>query len=318
MGAYALRRVLLVVPTLFGVSLAAFLLSHLAPGDPARQLLERQSQGVRPTGAEIAAVRHELGLDRPLAGQYLTWARGAVTGDLGISYGSLRPVRQELLASLPATLELTLAAAVLVLSIGVPVGALAAARHKRPSDHALRVVSLAGASMPSFWLALLLILLFSVHLSLLPAGGRGGLSSVVLPAVALALGPAAVLTRFTRASVLETLGDDHVRTARAKGLRQIAVVAHHALRNSLIPIVTAFGNTLGHLVAGAVVVETIFVWPGIGRLAIDAILERDYPLIQGVVLYAGAAFVVINLLVDLSYAVIDPRVRVGAGSPGRR
>lgn len=317
MPAYALRRVLLAVPTLLGVGLAAFVLAHLAPGDPARQQFERLNPGVPPSSEDIAELRRDLALDRPLPVQFGVWLGRAASGDLGTSYGSGRPVSDELSGRLPATLELTAAAALVALLIALPAGVFAAVRHNRPADHVLRVVSLAGASLPGFWLALLLVATFSVRLSWFPASGRTGWGSLVLPTVALAFGPAAVLARITRSTLLEALGRDHLRTARAKGLSGAVVLTRHALRNALLPVVTAFGTVLGHLLAGAVVVETIFVWPGVGRLSLDAILERDYPLIQGFVLYAGAAFVAVNLLVDLSYGFIDPRVRLGARERAR-
>lgn len=313
MRAYVLRRLLLVVPTLLGISLLAFALANLAPGDPAEEFLRRTTE-TPPTPSEVADVRRELGLDRPLPVQYLTWVRKAALGDLGISYSTRRPVVTELAHRIPFTLELAIPAALLALAVALPVGIASALRRNRLADQALRVGSLLGASVPSFWLALLLIVLFSVKLSLLPVAGRGRLASLVLPTIALAVTPAAVLARFTRSTMLETLGEDYVRAARAKGVSWRRVVWRHGLRNSLIPLVTAFGNSLGHLLAGAVVIEAIFVWPGVGRLALDAILQRDYPMIQGFVVYAGAAFVAINLLVDLSYGVIDPRIRLG----GRR
>ncbi len=311
MRAYVLRRLLLVVPTLFFITLAAFALSHLAPGDPARAYLRRLAPDRPPTPEQVASVRQRLLLDRPVAVQYVAWVGRAVQGDLGESYGSRRPVAGELARRVPATLVLVLPACLLALAIAVPAGALAAVHHDRLADHALRAASLVGACMPGFWLALLLILTFSVKLSLVPVAGRSGLASTVLPVVTLAVAPAALLARFTRAAMLHALSEDYVRSARAKGLPERLVVYRHALRNALIPVVTVFGVLLGGLVAGDVVVETIFVWPGVGRLAIDAILTRDYPMIAGFVLYAGAAFAAINLVIDLSYAVIDPRVRLG-------
>lgn len=311
MRAYALRRLAQMAPTLVGISLLAFALAALAPGDAAFEFLSR-SLDRHPTPQEVAEVRRELGLDRPLAVQYVTWLGRAARGDLGVSYSTRRPVADEIRRRIPYTMELALPAALLALAIAVPAGTLSAVRRNRPTDHVVRVLSLAGASMPSFWLALLLIILFAVKLSLVPAAGRQGPASGLLPSFALALTPAAVLARFTRSMMLETLGEEYVRTARAKGLGELAVVGRHALRNGLIPVVTAFGTSLGHLLAGAVVIESIFVWPGIGKLGLDAILERDYPMIQAFVLYAGLGFLLINLLVDLSYALVDPRVRLGS------
>lgn len=311
MRAYALRRVILVVPTLLGVSLLAFALANLTPGDPATELLRRTTEHP-PTPEAVAETRRDLGLDRPLVVQYVAWVGDAVTGDLGISYSTRRPVRKEILRRIPFTLEIAVPAALAALLLAVFLGVVSAVNRNRWPDHVLRVGSVMGASMPAFWLALLLIILFSLKLSLLPVAGReAGAASLVLPVATLALTPTAVLARFTRSTMLETLGDDYIRTAEAKGLGRWRVVGHHALRNACIPLVTAFGTSLGHLVSGTVIVETIFLWPGLGKLAVDAILQRDYPVIQGFTLYAGLAFVAINLLVDLSYGLLDPRIEVG-------
>ena len=310
MSGYALRRVMLMVPTLLGLSFLAFGLANLAPGDPAYQYLTRVLNQPAPA-AEVERVREELGLDRPLVTQYVDWLGDALRGDLGISYATRRPVVTEISHRIPYTLQLAIPAALLALLIAVPAGVVSALYRGRLPDHVMRVVSLAGASLPSFWLALLLILFFAVHLSLVPVAGRGGLDSYLLPTLTLALGPAAVLARFTRSTMLEALGDDYVRTARAKGLSARAVVGRHALRNALIPVATDFGTRLAHLVAGAVIVESIFVWPGLGKLTLDAVTERDFPMIQGMVLFGGLTVAVINLIVDLSYSLIDARVRVG-------
>jgi ABC-type dipeptide/oligopeptide/nickel transport system permease component len=306
--AYVGRRLLLVVPTLFGLTVLAFAVANLAPGDAAAEAL-RRLRSAPPTPAQIAVERRVLGLDRPLVAQYVSWVGRAARGDLGRSYQSRRPVRDELAHRIPFTLELAIPAALLSLVIAVPAGILSAVHRNRPLDHVLRVASLAGASMPSFWLALLLIIAFAVHWSLVPVAGRaGGWRGLILPTVTLALPPAAVLARFTRSAMLETLGDDYVTTARSKGLAERVVVGSHAFRNALVPVVTAFATSLGFLVSGAVVVETIFVWPGVGKLIVDAIQQRDYPMIQGFVLYAGTAFALLNLVVDLSYLVLDPRI----------
>ena len=308
MGRYALRRLLLLIPTVFGVSLLAFGIAHASPGDPAAERF-RRVEGRSPTSVELAAERAELHLDDPLIHQYIHWAQGAMQGDLGRSFTSGRAVADELGHRLPATLQLTLAGAVLAAVVAVPAGALAAVRHNQLTDTVLRLGALTTASIPSFWLALLLIDAVAVRLSLLPVSGRQGLASLVLPALTVAAVPAAVLARFIRAAVLETLGEDYVRTARAKGLSDASVVVRHGLRAALVPVLTAFGGSVGHLLAGTVIVETIFVWPGVGELSIAAILGRDYPVIQGVVLYAGLTFTVVNLLIDLSYAAVDPRIR---------
>lgn len=305
-----LRRVLLMIPTLIGISILTFGLSNATPGDPAFQAAQR-SLGRTPDNQELLAQRKELSLDRPLVTQYLHWVTRAAQGDLGISYASRSPVRKELFRRIPFTLELAVPAMGLALLIAIPAGMVSALRRNRPVDQVVRLVSLAGACMPSFWLALLLIILFSVRLSILPVAGRGGLNHLILPIVTLAMSPSAVLARYTRSTMLEALGSDYVVTARAKGAAEWRVIGRHVLRNSLVPIVTTVGTQLGFLLAGATVIETIFVWPGVGKLLVDAITARDYPMIEGFVLYAGAAFVVLNLLVDVLYAAIDPRIVTG-------
>jgi len=317
MKAYLVRSAALLIPTLIGISLLAFGLAKLAPGDPATEFLRRTTDRP-PTPTEVARVRIELGLDQPVVVQYARWAVHAVRGDLGVSYSTRRPVTTEITHRIPATLELAIPAALLALLIAIPLGMISAIHRNRVLDQIARVGSLAGASIPSFWLALLLIILFAVKLSWVPVAGRQSISSTFLPAFALAVTPAAGLARFTRSAMLEVLGQEYVTTARAKGLRERIIVRRHVVRKALIPVVTAFGISLGHLVAGAVIIESIFAWPGLGKLAVDAILQRDYPVIQGFVLYTGNAFVAINFLVDLSYAVIDPRVRVGSSLRGAR
>lgn len=309
--AYVVRRCLLVIPTLLAISLFAFTLTNLARGDPAEEYARRITDA-QPTPAVVAEVRKELGLDRPFVVQYVDWVTDAARGDLGVSYANRRPVASELADRVPPTLHLTVLAAVLALLIALPTGIYSATHRNRFFDHVARLGSLAGASMPSFYLALLLIVLFAVQLGWLPVAGRQGIDSLILPAVTLAVAPAAVLARFTRSTMLEILGEDCIKTARVKGLRHAKVVYVHALRNALVPLLTAFSISLGHLLAGAVIIESIFVWPGVGSLALDAIRQRDIPMIQGFVLYAGAAFAFINLAVDLAYSVIDPRITRGA------
>jgi peptide/nickel transport system permease protein len=309
---FVLRRVLLMIPTLFGISLLTFGLANATPGDPAFQAAQR-SLGRTPTPKEVAFERKELHLDRPLPIQYVDWVGRALRGDLGVSFATRTPVRQELFRRIPFTLELALPAMALALLVAVPAGMISALRRNRPVDQIVRLVSLAGACMPSFWLALLLIILFSVRLSLLPVAGRGGLDHLVLPVVTLSTVPMSILARYTRSTMLEALGSDYVVTARAKGSAPWRIVTRHVLRNSLVPLITTAGAQLGFLLAGATVIETIFVWPGVGKLLVDAIAARDYPMIEGFVLYAGVAFVILNLVVDVVYAAIDPRIVVGPG-----
>ncbi len=309
MRGYLLRRLAYLVPVLLGISLLAFGLGRLAPGDPARDVLSRTT-GRQPTHREVLAERHRLGLDRPLAVQYVSWLGDAARGDLGVSYTTGEPVARAIGETLPLTLELAGSAFLLALALGIPLGVIAADRSWSWVDHLVRTVALVAASVPGFWVAYLLILALSVHLHLLPPLGTGGLSHLVLPSVTLALFDIALLARLTRATVLETLGEDYVRTARAKGLSRRRVLLRHALRPALIPLVTWSGMNFGYLLGYSVVVETVFAWPGLGYSAVLAIQARDYPFIQAFVLVMGAVFVALNLAVDLLYPRIDPRVRV--------
>jgi peptide/nickel transport system permease protein len=308
---YLLRRIAYLVPVLFGVSLLAFGLGRVAPGDPARDVLARTT-GRQPTHREVVAERRRLGLDRPLAVQYGSWVAHAARGDLGVSYTTGEPVARAIRETLPLTLELAGAALVLSVALGVPLGVAAAARSGSWIDHAVRGFALVAASVPGFWLAYLLILAFSVHLHVLPPVGAGGLSHLVLPAVTLAVFDLALIARLTRAAVLETLEEDYVRTARAKGLGRSRVLFRHALRPGLIPLVTWAGLSFGYLLGYSVVVETVFAWPGLGYSTVLAIQARDYPFIQAFVLVMATVFVGLNLLVDILYVRIDPRVRFAA------
>jgi ABC-type dipeptide/oligopeptide/nickel transport system permease component len=311
--AYVLRRLAYVVPVLIGVSLLAFGVGRLAPGDPARDLLFRTT-GVQPTEREVAAERHRLGLDKPLVTQYVTWVGDALRGRLGTSYATGEPVGHAIAETLPRTLELAAAALLIAVAVAVPLGVLAAAFRWTWVDHLVRVLTLLAASMPTFWVGYLLILVFAVDLHLFPSFGVGGLRHLVLPAVTLALFDVAVLARFTRASVLESLGEDFIRTARAKGLSRRRVLVKHAFRPALIPLVTWTGTALGYLLGYSVVVETVFAWPGLGYQAIQAIQARDYPFLQAFTLLMGLVFVGLNLAVDVLYTWIDPRIRFGSAA----
>jgi peptide/nickel transport system permease protein len=308
--AYIARRVVYLVPTWLGITVLAFVLFTLTPGDPAVTYFVRKFDR-RPTPAELAATRERFGLDEPTHEQYLNWLVNALQGDLGTSFTTGRPVTEELLERFPATLELAAAGTFIAIVIAIPLGVLAAVRRNSVIDQLTRAAATLAASVPSFWLALLLIIVFSVELQLLPATGRRGLESLVLPALALGLSEAALVARLTRSSLLDVLGEDFIVTARAKGISERAVIVKHALRNSLAAVVTQVGLTFGFLLAYSAIIEVIFVWPGIGRLAVDSIFQRDLPVIQGFVVFAGTVFILINLAVDLVYLRLDPRVTLG-------
>jgi len=288
--------------------LITFGLGVLAPGDPAEGIVARRLNQPPPTEL-VEAEREVLGLDRPVPQQYLSWLGRTVQGDLGTSWFRGTSVTELVAERSRPTAALAGTAALLSLLVGVPLGVLSAARRNSLADHLSRIAALAGASVPSYFAAYLLILLFAVRLRLLPVFGFGTPAHLILPAITLALGPASTLVRLTRSSVLDNAGLDFISTARAKGLRTGAIFLRHALRNALVPILTTVGLSLGRLLAGAIAVETVFAWPGLGELVVSAIRDHDYPLVQGVVLLSGAVYVVLNLMIDLSYAWADPRVR---------
>jgi peptide/nickel transport system permease protein len=306
---FILRRIAFLLPVWLGISLFAFVLANLTPGDPARLALQREIGG-QPTAEQVAEARDRLGLDDPAPVRYVRWVTDAVTGDLGTSYRTGTPVLESLADRFPTTLQIAGLGLALSIAIAIPVGVLAAVYRQSGIDHASRVLALVGASMPSYWVAYLLILLFSVRLGWLPVAGSSTWQHALLPAVTLGIGGSASLMRLVRSEMLETLGQDYVRTARSKGLNQRIVVMRHALRNALIPTTTVIGMRFAGMLGGAVIVETIFSWPGIGKLIVDAIFDRDYPMIQGFVVFMGTAFLLINLIVDIGYGIIDPRVRV--------
>lgn len=304
MWPYLLKRTLLAVPVLIGVSIVVFGMVRLIPGDPA-QIMAGQAA----TEEVVREIREGLGLDRPIPVQYLYFLRSAITGDLGRSLFSGVPVSEELGQRFPRTVRLALASIVVAALIGIPAGILSATRQHSWVDSVVMIVALAGLSIPVFWLGLNLILLFSVRLDWFPAFGHETWRHLVLPAIALGTASAAIIARMTRSAMLEVLRQDYVRTARAKGLAERVVVNHHALRNALILIVTVVGLQLGTLLSGAVLTETVFSWPGIGKLLVDSVLARDYPVIQGAVLLIAATFVLLNVVVDATYAALDPRIR---------
>jgi ABC-type dipeptide/oligopeptide/nickel transport system permease component len=298
-------RLLLALPALWLVLTMVFLLAHIVPGDPVQQML---GEGTR--AEDLEQLRHALGLDAPLPVQYGRYLAGVVRGNLGDSFRFQQPVFRIVLSHYPATLELAMVALLVCAGIGIPAGILAAQRRGRSADHAIGVLTLFGLSVPNFALGPVLILVFSVLLGWLPVSGRGGPEHLLLPALTLGAALAAILTRMVRTSVLEELSQDYVRTARAKGLSEAAVLFRHAFRNALIPVLTILGLQFGTLLAGAIVTETIFSWPGIGRLAVQAIEARDYPLLQGCILVIAVSYVLVNLLTDLVYVLADPRVRL--------
>jgi peptide/nickel transport system permease protein len=311
MQAYVARRLLTLPVLLFGISIISFILLNLAPGDPADILLRLQQPGTEPPREAVLALRKELRLDDPLPLRYGRWLWGALRGDLGTSYRGGKPIMKELWQRLPATLMLAGASLALAVSVAIPLGIVAAVWRNSWLDGLSRLLALLGAAVPSYVMALLLILLFAVKLHWLPAIGYGAPRQLILPAIALAFGVSAHQMRLTRASLLEVLQQDYVRTARAKGLSERAVIGVHALKNALLPVVTVLGMSLGHLLGGAVIVETIFGWPGIGKYVVDSIFLRDYPVIQGVVLYMAVIFLLVNLAVDISYRWLDPRLHFG-------
>jgi peptide/nickel transport system permease protein len=303
------RRLLYLIPVWLGISLVAFLLTNLTPGDPARLALQREL-GRQPTTEETAAAREQMGLDDPAPVRYVRWLADALTGDLGTSYRTGTPVLESLAERFPKTLQIAGFGLLLAIAIAMPLGVLAAVYRRSMIDHLSRVLALLGAAMPSYWIAYLLILLLSVRLGILPVAGSQTWQHAVMPALTLAIGASASLMRLTRSETLETLNQDYVTTARAKGIRSGRVLWGHVMRNTLIPLTTVLGMRFAGMLGGAVIVETIFSWPGIGKLMVDAIFDRDYPMIQGFVLFMGTAFLLINLVVDLGYGIIDPRIRL--------
>jgi ABC-type dipeptide/oligopeptide/nickel transport system permease component len=310
---FILRRLVESVPVLVMASLVVFSMLHLVPGDPVEAMLGSADAGMSAAGSHMAQqIRQELGLDEPLPVQYVRWLGGVVHGDFGMSYVRRRPVVDIVLERLPSTLELAAAGLLIAAAVGLVFGIGAALKRNTPLDGLIMIVSLGGVSTPNFFLAMLLILVFSVLLGWLPATGSGTFDRLVLPAIALGYNGVAIVARLTRSSMLEVLNRPYVTTAQAKGLAQRTVVLRHALRNALIPIVTVIGLQVGHLVAGSVIVETVFARQGMGQLAIEAILTKDFPVVQAVILFSAVAYVLANLLVDIAYGFLDPRMRAGA------
>lgn len=306
---FILSRIFSAFIVVIGVSLIVFMFIHFVPGDPVEVML-----GESANPADREALRHALGLDRPLSAQMLSYYERLLHFDLGTSLHSQRPIAEILLERIPATVELTLASLCVAVMIAFPLGIIAATRRNTVWDQTAMGFSLLGISIPHFWLGPLLILVFSLGLGLFPVSGREGLSSLVLPAITLGTALAAILSRMVRASLLEVLNEDYVRTARAKGLTERRVIIGHALRNALMPVITLLGLQLGALLGGAVITETVFSWPGIGQLTIEAINRRDYPVVQACVLLISVTYVVVNTLTDMVYAWFDPRLRFASKS----
>lgn len=305
MWRYALRRLVLAIPVLIGVSLGVFLMAELVPGDPATVLA-----GETASPEMIERLRNELGLDEPLPLRYAKFLERLVLhGSLGESTRTHREVLVEIMDRLPYTLQLALGAVVLSTIVGVAVGIFAAIHRGDRADYGIMGAAVLGLSIPTFWIAILMVMLFSIQLRWLPVTGAGTVRHLILPVVALSLHSAAVKARITRSSMLEVLGMDYLRTARAKGLRERVVILRHALKNALIPITTLIGLQFGSLLGGAFIIENIFGWPGVGRLAVQAVFNRDFPVVQGTVLFGAAVYFVANLVVDLLYAWFDPRIR---------
>ena len=298
------KRLLMLIPVLIGVSLIVFTLMQLSPGDPAMIIL-----GAQAAPEDIAILRESMGLNDPLIVQFFRFLLGMFTLDFGTSYKDGMPVLTKLLEALPYTAELTFCAVLLALIIGIPAGIISATKQYSIFDRIASVLALIGFSTPNFWLSIMLILVFSVNLKWLPVSGTGSILHLVLPSIALGVQSAAVFTRMTRSSMLEVLNMDYIRTARAKGLSERVVILKHALKNALIPVITVVGLQIGLLFGGAILTETVFAWPGVGRLMIDSIRAKDTPVVQGGVIFTASIFVFINLLVDILYAYVDPRVK---------
>jgi len=304
MSRFLARRIALTLPVLLGVATLVFSLIHLIPGDPAQAML-----GEAAPQADVEALRRSLGLDRPLIEQYGAFLWGLLKGDLGTSLRTGLPVTGQILERMPATFELAAAAMAVAIVVSIPLGIAAAVRRGTAVDHVAMTLALAGVSVPNFWLGPLLAIVFAVELGWLPVSGRGTAQHLVLPAVSLGAALAAILARMTRASMLEELREQYVLAARARGVPRLRAVVRHAFRNSLIPVVTLIGLQFGAVLTGAVITETIFAWPGIGRLLIQSIGFRDYPLVQGCILLIAVTYVGVNLVTDLVYGILDPRIR---------
>ncbi|MCP4540369.1 MAG: ABC transporter permease [Chloroflexi bacterium] len=310
---YILQRILILIPLLLAISLVTFILIHMAPGDPISTKFGLEFKDLEPERLE--QIREELGLNDPLPVQYFRYLSNLIKGDMGQSLTTKQPVSEEIFSRFPATLQLTAASMLFMLLISIPLGIISAVKRGSLIDNVCMAGGLLGVSMPSFWFGIMLMLLFSLKLGWLPTTGRGDgttlglLKALIMPSITLGTGLMGLVTRLTRSSMLEVLGQDYMRTASAKGLARRVVLLRHGLRNALIPVITVLGGQFASLLGGAVIIESVFAWPGIGRLAIDAISRRNYPVIMGTVLVFAVTFVLTNLLVDILYTIIDPRIR---------
>jgi len=304
---YTAKRLVLMVPVLLGVTLLVFLIFYLTPGDPARVVLGDMGQGATPEAIE--QLRHQLGLDQPWYMQYANFVRKAAMGDFGRSFRGDRPVLPEILVRFPVTLRLTLISLTFAAVIGIPLGVVAAVKQRTWVDNVLMVLALLGVSVPSFWIGIMLMQLFALKFKVLPPSGTGTWQHMVMPSITVAMASVAFIARMTRSSMLDQLREDYVRTARSKGVDERRTIFKHALKNAAIPVLTTVGLQFGSLLGGAVVVESVFSLPGLGRLTIEAIKGRDLPAIQGAVLWVALIFSLVNLAVDLGYAALDPRIR---------
>ncbi len=304
MHKYIIKRLLYLIPVIIGVTFIVFTIMHFTPGDPAQLIL-----GESAPQPAIDKLREDMGLNDPFLIQYFNFLKNAVKGDFGTSYTTKVAVFDEVFSRFPATLKLTIAGMLIAIVIGIPVGIISATKQYSITDNVTMVLALLGVSMPNFWLGLMLILLFSVKLGVLPSGGDTGLLSLILPAITLGTSVAAIITRMTRSSMLEVVRQDYIRTARAKGVPEKDVINKHALKNALIPIVTVIGLQFGYLLGGAVLTETVFSWPGIGRLMVEAIRKKDTPIVLASVVFLSITFSVVNLFIDILYAYLDPRIK---------
>jgi peptide/nickel transport system permease protein len=306
---YIVRRLVEALPVLVGISILVFGILHFIPGDPVLALA--YGSGGSFSQQDLDALRKQLGFDRPISVQYARWLEDVLRGDFGKSIFWRLPVKFLIATQMKATFSLAASSMAIAVMIGVPLGVLAALRHRSWLDASVIGLSLIGTAMPNFWLSILLILLFTLKLNLLPSMGQGTWQQLIMPAFALGFASSAALARLTRSEMLEVLQEDYVRTARSKGLSSAAVVCGHALRNALLPLITATGLQLGNLLGGAAIIETVFARQGLGRLAVQAIQSRDYPVVQGIVLFVSVVYIIINLVVDISYAVLNPKIRYG-------